>query len=50
MEGRADRPYFIGPFQNGPVAQMRIFSENLRLVSFIHGYLHAKNQSRILIY
>ena len=38
--------------QNGPFPQMRIFSENLfmRLVSFIHAYLHAKNQSQILIY
>ena len=31
--------------QNDPFPQMRIFSENLlmRLVSFIHAYLHAKN-------
>ena len=38
---------FLGPFP-----QMRIFSENLlmSLVSFIHTYLHAKNQSQILIY
>ena len=38
--------------QNGPFAQMRIFSENLlmNLVPFIHAYLHAKNQSEILIY
>ena len=38
--------------QNGPLAQIRIFSENLlmNLVSFIHAYLHAKNQSEILIY
>ena len=38
--------------QNGPFPQMRIFSENLimSLVSFIHAYLHAKNQSQILIY
>ena len=38
--------------QNGPFPQMRIFSENLlmSLVSFIHPYLHAKNQSQILIY
>ena len=38
--------------QNGPFAQMRIFSENLfmSLVSFIHAYLHAKNQSQILSY
>ena len=38
--------------QNGPFAQMRIFSENLlmSLVPFIHAYLHAKNQSQILIY
>ena len=37
---------------NGPFTQMRIFSENLlmNLVSFIHAYLHAKNQSQILIY
>ena len=33
--------------QNGSFPQMAIFSENLlmRLVSFIHAYLHAKNQS-----
>ena len=38
--------------QNGPFAQMIIFSENLLmdLVPFIHAYLHAKNQSEILIY
>ena len=38
--------------ENGPFPQMRIFSENLlmSLVSFIHAYLHAKNQSQILIY
>ena len=38
--------------QNGPFAQIRIFSENLfiGLVPFIHAYLHAKNQSQILIY
>ena len=38
--------------QNEPFSQMRIFSENLlmSLVSFIHVYLHAKNQSQILIY
>ena len=38
--------------QNGPFLQMIIFSENLliSLVSFIHAYLHAKNQSQILIY
>ena len=38
--------------QNGPFPQMRIFSENLlmSLVSFIHAYLNAKNQSQILIY
>ena len=37
--------------QNGPFPQMIIFSENLlmRLVSFIHAYLHAKNQNQILI-
>ena len=37
--------------QNGPFPQIRIFSENLlmSLVSFIHAYLHAKNQSQILI-
>ena len=37
---------------NGPFVQMKIFSENLliNLVSFIHAYLHAKNQSQILIY
>ena len=38
--------------ENGSFPQMRIFSENLlmSLVSFIHAYLHAKNQSQILIY
>ena len=38
--------------QNGPFAETRIFSENLlmNLVPFIHAYLHAKNQSQILIY
>ena len=32
--------------------QIRIFSEylSMNLVSFIHAYLHAKNQSQILIY
>ena len=39
--------------QNRPFPQMRIlFSEKLlmNLVPFIHAYLHAKNQSQILIY
>ena len=38
--------------KKGPFPQMRIFSENLlmSLVSFIHVYLHAENQSQILIY
>ena len=38
--------------QNGPFPQMIIFSENLlmSLVSFIHAFLHTKNQSQILIY
>ena len=38
--------------QNSPFPQMRIFSENLLMsfVFFIHAYLHAKNQSQILIY
>ena len=37
--------------QNGPIPQMRIFSENLlSFVPFIHANLHAKNQSQILIY
>ena len=38
--------------QNGPFPQMRIFSENLlmSILSFIHVYLHAKNQSQISIY
>ena len=38
--------------QNGPIAQMRIFSENLlmSLVPLIHAYLQTKNQSQILIY
>ena len=37
----------FGP--NGPFAQTRIFSQNLliSLVSSIHAYLHAKNQSQI---
>ena len=37
--------------QNGPFPQIRIFLENLlmSLVSFIHAYLHARNQSQILI-
>ena len=37
--------------QNGPFAQMRIFSKNMliRLVPFIHAYLNAKNESKILI-
>ena len=38
--------------QNGPFPQMRIVSENLftSLVSFIHAYLHARDQIQILIY
>ena len=38
--------------QIDPFPQIRFFSENLlmSLVSFIHAYLHAKNQSQILIY
>ena len=38
--------------QNDPFSQIRFFSENLlmSLVSFIHAYLHPKNQSQILIY
>ena len=38
--------------QNNPFPRIRFFSENLSmsLVSFIHANLHAKNQSRILIY
>ena len=38
--------------QNCPFPQMRIFPENLlmSLISFILVYLHAKNQSQILIY
>ena len=41
---------FLGP--NSPFPQMRISLENLvmSLVYFIHDYLHAKNQSQILIY
>ena len=37
--------------RNGPFPQIRIFSENLliSLVSFIHAYQHAKNQSQRLI-
>ena len=36
----------------GPFPQIRIFSENLLMspVSFVLAYLHAKNQSQILIY
>ena len=38
--------------QNGPFAQMIIFSKNLltNLFPFIHTYLHVKDQSQILIY
>ena len=38
--------------QNGSFPQMRFFSENLliRFISFVHAYLHARNQSQILIY
>ena len=38
--------------QNGPFLQMRIFSENLfmSLASFIHAYLHARNQIQISSY
>ena len=38
--------------QNGPFLQIKIFSENLfmSLASFIHAYLHAKNQIQILSY
>ena len=38
--------------QSGPFASNKFFSKNLlmSLVSFIHAYLHAKNQSQILIY
>ena len=38
--------------QNDPFPPKRIFSENLlmTLVFFIHAYLHAKNQSQMLIY
>ena len=48
--------YLLASFQNGPFAQMRIFSTKLVLfhktclVPSIHAYLHAKNQSQILIY
>ena len=37
--------------ENGPFAQMRILSENhiISLVLLIRAYLHAKNQSQILI-
>ena len=37
--------------QNGPFPQITIFPENLlmSLVSFIRAYVHAKNQSQILI-
>ena len=38
--------------QSGPFTSNFFFSENLLmgLVSFVHAYLHAKNQSQILIY
>ena len=38
--------------QNGPFAQIIIFSENMlmKFVPFIHAYLHVKNQSEISIY
>ena len=38
--------------QSGPFTSNNIFSENLlmSLVYFIHAYLHAENQSQILIY
>ena len=38
--------------QNGLFPQTKIFAENLLMnfVSFIHAYLHAKNQRQILIY
>ena len=51
---RADPELWMRNFwaHNGSFPQMRIFSENLlmSLVFFIHAYLHAKNQSQILIY
>ena len=45
-------PELWGCAINGPFPQSRIFSENLlmSLVSFIHAYLHGKNQSETLIY
>ena len=45
------RSAIFGP-KIAPFLQMRLFSENLvmSLVSFIHAYIHAKNQSQILIY
>ena len=41
---------FLGP--KWPISPNENFSEKLlmSLVSFIHAYLHAKNQSQILIY
>ena len=38
--------------QNGPFAQMRIFSENLliNIFPFIHADLHSKNQIQVSIY
>ena len=37
--------------QNGPFPQMRFFQETCEwVVFFIHAYLHAKNESQILIY
>ena len=37
--------------QNDPLGQTRVFLEKLsiKIVPFIHAYLHAKNQSQILI-
>ena len=51
---RAKRMHSFCPFwtQHSPFAQMRIFSENslISLALLIHTYLHAKNQSQILIF
>ena len=39
---------FLGP--QGLICPNEKFSEKLLTVPFIHAYLHAKNQSQILIY
>ena len=43
---------FLGPKWPISTSEIFLFSDNLlmSLISFIHAYLHAKNQSQILIY